>query len=159
MSTGIYPSQGAACGGVKEALHDVSVAALAAADKTEVQAAFGYPWPIEYDDIVAVTAVRSSPQEATIGRLRVRRLDVFVDVEIDAYRQTASDREVHDIAYGLLDIFDQAVRADPTLGGAALWCFSDDLVSDGATDNEETGEGRLCAIRATYKAVVEIRGS
>lgn len=157
MSTGIYRSIGTAGAGVKVALHDVSVAALAAAGKAEVQAAFGYPWPIEFDDIVAVTAVRAAPQEGTVSPTRQRHQDIYVDVEVDSWRQTASDREVHDIAYGLLDIFDQAVRADPTLGGAALWCFSDDLVSDGATDNEETGEGRLCAIRATYRARVMVR--
>jgi hypothetical protein len=157
MSTGIHRSLGDAVTAVKTGLHNTSVAALAAADKPDVQAAFGYPWPIEYDDIIAVTAVRAAPQDGTVGPTRKREQDIYVDVEIDAYRQTASDREVHDIAYGLLDIFDRAVRADPTLAGAALWCFSDDLVSDGATDNEETGEGRLCAIRATYKARVMVR--
>lgn len=156
-NTGIYRSIGAACDGVKVALHEASVAAMTAAGKTEVETAFGYPWPIEHDDIVAVTAVRAAPQEGTVSQTRQRHQDIYVDVEIDAYRQTASDREVHDIAYGLLDILDQAVRADPTLGGGALWCFSDDLVSDGATDNEATGEGRLCAIRATFRARVMVR--
>lgn len=157
MSVGIYQSLGAACDGVKTALHEISAAALEAADKKDVQAAFGYPWPIEYDDIVAVTQVRAAPQEGTVSETRRRHQDIYVDVEIDSWRATASDREVHDIAYGLLDIFDKAVRADPTLGGKAMWCFSDDLVSDGATDNEQTGEGRLCAIRATYRARIMVR--
>ncbi|GAA4707425.1 hypothetical protein APR04_003800 [Promicromonospora umidemergens] len=157
MSTGIHRSLGEAATAVKTGLHNVSVSALAAAARTDVQAAFGYPWPIEHDDTIAVTAVRAAPQDGTVSSTRQRQQDIYVDVEIDSYRQTASDREVHDIAYGVLDIFDRAVRADPTLGGAALWCFSDDLVSDGATEDEETGEGRICAIRATYKARVMVR--
>jgi hypothetical protein len=152
----MYPSIGLAVSGVKVALYDFAVTALAVVEP-QVQVAFGYAWPIERDDTVAVVGVRADPQEATVSPNRVRRQDVFVDVDISCYRVTDSDREVHDIAYGLLDLLDKAMRVDPTLAGAALWCFSDTLASDGATPEEQTADGREHLIRVTYRAHVEIR--
>ncbi|MGN7703514.1 hypothetical protein [Cellulosimicrobium sp. 22601] len=156
MTTGVgmYPSLGAATSSVKHALHDQIAAALAAADETEVDVRFGFLWPTEWFDSVAVTAVRATPDEGTVSPQRTRHLTVYVDVSIVSFRVTADDAEPHDRAYGLLGVIDAHLREDPTMAGAALWCFSDELTSDGATDEVEAEVGRLCEIAVTYAARV-----
>lgn len=151
---GQHASVGAATAAVKAAVLAVASTALAAAGETEVDVNMGFVWPAQWLDAVAVTGVRTSPEEGTLGPRRRREITVYQDVHIDVFRATSDEREVHERAYALLDVIDQAVRADPTLGGAALWCFSDELTSDGATDDEDLGEGRICEIAVTFAAKV-----
>ncbi|WP_066586301.1 S8/S53 family peptidase [Cellulomonas timonensis] len=150
--TGTHKTAGAGVNAVKTALHTRIVAALAAAGEDEVDAAFGFRWPAQWDDTIAVTAVRATPQEDTLGPQRRRQVDVQVDVNIVSYRVTDDEKVTHDRAFGLLDVVDQAMRAEPTLGGVALWCFCGEVQSDGATAEDDAGEGRVTEIAATYEA-------
>lgn len=151
---GQHDSIGAATGAVKQAMLTVATTAMEAAEQTEVDVRMGFVWPAQWDDAVAVTGVRGTPDEGTVGERRRRHYTIYQDVDIAAWRGTDSEQEVHDRAYELLGILDQAVRADPTMGGVALWCFSDELLSDGATTQDEAGEGRVCEIAVTYAARV-----
>jgi len=155
---GQYASVGDATAAVKKAVHTVAASALAAAGEDEVDVRLGFVWPAQWDDTVAVTAVRTAPRDGTVSPTRRRQMDVFQDVSIVAFRVTDDEGLVHDRAYHLLDVIDQAMRHDPTLGGAALWCFSDELTSDGATDETDAGEGRLCEIAVTFAARVIVTG-
>ncbi|MFD6093653.1 hypothetical protein ACFWGN_16165 [Oerskovia sp. NPDC060338] len=151
----MYRSIGAASSRVKAALHEQITAALAAADETEVDIAFGFRWPAQYPDEVAVTAVRATDVgEGTVSPERRRQVLVSVDVSIVSFRVTDDERVPHERAYGLLDVIDAHLREGPTLGGAALWCMSDDLASDGATHEEESEEGRICEVSVTFAARV-----
>jgi len=151
---GQHASVGAATAAVKAAILARAASALADAGETEVDVNMGFVWPAQWLDAVAVTGVRTSPEEGTLGTRRRREMTVFQDVHIDVFRHTSDEREVHERAYQLLDVIDRAVRAEPTLDGAALWCFSDELTSDGATDEDEAGEGRICEIAVTFAAKV-----
>lgn len=150
--TGMYPNIGAATAAVKTALYQQIVAALAA--ETDVDVAFGFRWPAQHPDLVSVSGVRTDSGETTTSPQRRRQLTVSIDVNIVAFRVTDDEKVVHARAYGLLGQIDAHLREDPTLGGAALWCFSGDLASDGATSEEESGTGRVCEIAATYEASV-----
>ncbi len=154
IGVGMYPSLGAATSSVKHALHDQIAAALAAAGEDEVDVAFGFVWPAQWPDAVSVNAVRATPGEGTTSPQRRREITVYVDVSIVSFRVTADDAVPHDRAYGLLGLIDAHLREDPTMAGAALWCFSDELTSDGETDETDAGEGRLCEIAVTYAARV-----
>lgn len=156
MTTGVgmYRSVGAASSRVKTALFEQITTALAA-DVVGVDIAFGFRWPAQYPDEVAVTAVRATDVgEGTVSPERRRQVEVSVDVSIVSFRVTDDERVPHDRAYGLLDVIDAHLREDPTLDGAALWCLSDDLASDGATHEEEAQEGRICEVSVTFAARV-----
>ena len=145
-----YPSVGAAVTAVKRTILNVATAALAAEDETEVDIAMGFVWPAQWPDAVAVTAVREAPTDGTIGMQRRQHVDIRQDVAITVQRVTDDEGEVHDRAYQLLDIIDGAIRTDPTLGGAVLWCYSDEVASDGITDESDAGWGRICALSVTF---------
>jgi hypothetical protein len=151
---GQHASVGAATGLLKTAMLARAAAAITAANEAEVDVRMGFVWPAQWDDAVAVTGVRTTPDEGALGERRRRHQTVYVDLDITVFRVTDSEQEVHDRAYHLLDVIDQAVRAEPTLDGAALWCFSDELLSDGATAETDAGEGRVCEIAVTYAARV-----
>lgn len=158
---GQYPSQGEAASAVKTAMHAVALATLnptpAVLDPVP-HVAFGYPSSLDFDDIVAVTEVRVQPASSdVVSPTRRRELDVYVDLMVSAWRVTNEDQDVHHVAYRLLDLVDTAYRTDTTLGGAVLWCFSDDLQSSGTTPEEMTGDGRFHEITATYRSRVIIR--
>lgn len=156
MSAGVgrYLDVGSACQAIKHALFGAVSEALAAAGHTEVDVLFGFAWPAQWYDMVAVTAVRAAPDEGTLGPQRARQMTIFQDLSVVSFRTTDDERVPHDIAYGLLGVIDAHLREDPTMGEAALWCFSQDLTSDGATSDDEAGEGRLCEIAVTYAARV-----
>lgn len=150
MSGSFYPSVGAAVSTVKSTILNVATTALAAAGETEVDVAMGFVWPAQWPDAVAVTGVRESPTDGTIGMQRRQHVDIRQDVAITVQRVTGDEAEVHDRAYELLDIIDGAIRTDPTLGGAVLWCYADDVASDGITDESDAGWGRICALSVTF---------
>lgn len=154
--TGIHASSGAAALAVKGAIHAAIGAALDAADEHEVSLAYGYLWPAQWDDQVAVTAVRIVPQEGTTGPRQRRHMTVQQDVNITAFRVTADEQETHARAFGLLALVDQGVRADATLAGTALWCVLGEVQSDGATLEEDAGAGRVTEIAATFEARVVV---
>jgi hypothetical protein len=156
MSSSFYPSAGGAVATVKNTILAVTAAALAAAGESEVDVAMGFVWPAQWPDAVAVTAVRETPTDGTVGMQRRQHVDIRQDVAITVQRVTGDEQEVHDRAYALLDIIDGAVRADPTLGGAVLWCYSDDVASDGITDESDAGWGRICALSVTFVSRVMI---
>lgn len=150
--TGFYTSVGAAVKAVKDTILDVTTTALAAAGETQVDAAMGFIWPPQWPDSVAVLGVRESPADGTIGMQRRQHVDIRQDVAITVQRQGASEQEVHDRAYALLDLIDSAIRTDATLGGVVLWCYSDEVASDGITDESDAGWGRICALSVVFTA-------
>lgn len=156
MTTGVglHASTGAAALAVKNALHDLIATALAAADEVEVDLAYGFRWPARWNDHIAVTAVRADPGEGALGRQRRRDLTVSVDVNLVSWAPTKDEQVTHLRAFGLLDVIDRALRAGPTLDGAALWCHLGEVNSAGATDEDDSGYGRVTEIAATFDARV-----
>lgn len=147
-----YESVGAAVNAVKTTIFTTAEAALTDAGEDQVDVSFGFVWPGQWLDTVAVMAVRESPTDGTIGMQRRQHVDIRQDVAITVARQSNDEREVHDRAYALLDIIDRKIRTDATLGGAVLWCYSEDVASDGITDESDAGWGRICALSVTYIA-------
>lgn len=156
MSSSFYPSSGAAVDAVKRKILAVAAAAMVAAAETEVDVAMGFVWPAQWQDAVAVTGVRASPADGTIGMQRRQHFDIRQDVAITVQRSTGSEDEVHDRAYALLDIIDSAIRSDATLDGTVLWCYADEVASDGITDESDAGWGRICALSVTFVSRVMI---
>ena len=150
--TSMYQSVGAAVDAVKTTILAAARTAIADADEREVDVSMGYVWPAQWFDAVAVTAVRESPTDGTIGMQRRQHVDIRQDVAITTFRVTGDEQEVHDRAYSLLDIIDSAIRTDPTLGGAVLWCYADEVASDGITAEMDIGWGRICALSVTFVA-------
>lgn len=153
--TGLWPSTGQAANGVKTALYGAITAALAA-DEEGVTVAFGYPLNPAHLDVVAVTAVRVVPQDDRVSPTRRREAQVDVDVLIASWRVTADEQVTHARAFGLLDAIDQHLLEDPTVDGAALWCLCSSVESDGATTEDDAGQGRLTEVAATFQATVMI---
>jgi hypothetical protein len=147
-----YESVGAAVAAVKETILATATAALAEAGETEVDVTMGFVWPAQWFDAVAVTAVQESPNDGTIGMQRRQHVNVRQDVAITVFRVTDDEQVVHDRAYALLDIIDKKIRTDATLGGTVLWCYSDNVASDGITAEDEAGWGRICALSVTFLA-------
>lgn len=154
MSGGLHPSIGAATSAVKSALLDRIQAALAAAQETQVDVRMGFLWPSRWPDQIAITATRTVSEDATVGLQRRQHKTVMQDVSISSFRTTDDQEVPMQRAYALLDVIDKAIRDEPTLGGAALWCFSDDLASDGVTLPEDVADGRVDEIVVTYAARV-----
>lgn len=175
--TGIHRSTGAAALAVKNALHDVAVAAIDALEvarltaeleaageavdvdqlEREVDVSYGYRWPAHWPDAVAVTAVQVVAEEGTVGPRQRREMTVRQDFNITSWRVTDDEKVTHRRAFDLLAVIDARVREiDPTLAGAALWCRLGDVQSDGATTEDDAGEGRFTEIAATFEARVLI---
>jgi len=152
MNGGWYTSVGQAVDAVKKKIYDVARTALAEAGEDEVDVSMGYIWPAQWFDAVAVTAVRETPTDGTIGMQRRQHVDIRQDVAITTFRVTADEGEVHDRAYKILDIIDTVIRTDATLDGTVLWCYADDVASDGITAESEAGWGRICALSVTFTA-------
>ena len=81
-------------------------------------------------------------------------MTVYQDLSVLSFRVTGDEQIVHDRAYAVLGSIDAHLRANPTLDGAVLWVLSDDVNSDGATSEEDAGQGRVCEIAATYAAQI-----
>lgn len=176
MSTrgvGVYPSSGAAALAVKAAAYELAVAAITAAETErisaevtagerdpddgsalEVDVSYGYRWPAQWADAVALTAVRVIPLEGTTGPRQRRHMTVQLDMSCTSFRVTHDEQETHDRAFGLLAVVDEAVRADPTLGGAVLWLVLGEVQSDGATVEDDAGDGRITEVVVTFEARV-----
>ena len=156
MTTGVglHASMGNAALAVKDAVYAQIKTALADAGEVEVDLSYGFRWPARWDDLVAVTAVRADPGEGALGRQRRREITVSVDVNLIAWAPTDDEQVTHARAFGLLDVIDRSFRAEPTLGGAALWCLLGEVTSDGATDDDDAGHGRITEIAATFDARV-----
>ncbi|WP_309129477.1 hypothetical protein [Microbacterium sp.] len=154
MSSTVYPSMGAAAATVKRKILDTAKAALA--EETEVDVGMGFMWPPQWQDSVSVMGVRVSPSDGTIGMQRRQHVDIRQDVAITVQRVTDDEGEVHDRAYELLDKIDSAIRTDATLGGTVLWCYADEVASDGITDESNAGWGRICALSVTFVSRVMI---
>jgi hypothetical protein len=149
---GLHPSTGAAALAVKDGLYECIVDGLAAEDRVDV--GYGFVWPAQFEDEVAVTAVRVMPGEGSLGPRQRRKVLVQVDVNLVSFRTTSDEQVTHRRAFELLALVDAAVRRDPTLGGAALWCVQGEITSDGATAEDDAGTGRVTEIAATFESQV-----
>lgn len=153
--TGMHPSAATGALAVKDALHAAITGALQAASEHDVDVSYGYRWPAQHLDAVAVTALRASPLAGTLSPQRRRQVSVQVDVNVTAARPIADERVTHQRAFALLAVIDEAVRAEPTLAGAALWCLLGEAQSDGATVQDDDVEwGRVTEIAATFEAQI-----
>lgn len=150
--TGLHASSGAAALAVKDGLYERIVEGLAGED--EVDVGYGFVWPARWSDEVAVTAVRVVPGEGTVGPRQRRKMLVQVDVNLISFRVTDDEQVTHRRAFELLALVDTAVRRDPTLGGAALWCIQGEVQSDGATAEDDSNAGRVTEIAATFEAQI-----
>lgn len=156
MTGGQHASIGEAMAAVKSALLDRIQDALAAAGETEVDARMGFMWPAQWYDQVALTETQTRSVDETVTLQRRQHKQIMQDVVITSFRVTADQEETMLRAAQLLDIIDRAVRNEPTLGGAAMWCFADDLASDGETDPKDASRGRVDTIVVTFAARVLI---
>lgn len=145
-------------GPLRIAMRDAAVTAI---NDPAVQIEVGYPWPQTAADIVAVGAVRSTQEPATLGTQRSREETLTVDVLVSVFRaggqeveQVASDR-----AYALLGALERHVRiTDTTLGGVVRHCFLTGHEMDSQPFSDDTGMGRTVEIAATFTAAVRITG-
>lgn len=164
-----FTSPAEAASAVKHALHAAIGVALAGQtdpDGEAVDISFGIRWPPVAHEAVAVTAVEwatiQSEEQSQTPR-RTRYDDVSVTVNLFAERpgaDQAKEIEASDRAFELLHLISEHLRegTNTTLGGVAMWCFQTTARSEGATDEDDQGEGwHVIEIAATFVARVLIR--
>lgn len=144
----------------KNAFHAAAVQVMAADPDTQyVQVSFGTPGTFEAEDIIRIGRVNARQDPAALGTRRPREQQLELEVTISCYRGGGADMEqvCSDRAYQLLRMLAEHVHgAETTLGGVVRWCFLTADESDGATDPEDTQNGRTIAIVATFTAAARI---
>lgn len=140
----------------KEALYNAAVTLWA---DTDVQVSYGHPGMSQSDDIVAVMDVRSGQNPATLSTNRTREEELRCTVMVSIYRGGGPEQEkvCTDRAYELLGALENYVRTtDTTLGGVVRHCFLESHESDGSTDPNVLGGGRLIEVSAVFVAANRI---
>lgn len=149
MATGI--SETTAQATARSALIEAAKVALKDED---VDIGRGFRWPIVSRDWVFATETDSDIDTADIGPRRSLDERITLTLSIGSWRP-GGDQEAEDLAFGrafdLLGRIQKYVRTkDITLGGTVLWCVPGSSASDGATTEDEAGQGRLTEIAATF---------
>lgn len=154
------PIKGTASPDYKNAFYAMAARVMAAgADTQNVQVAFGTPGSFQDWEIISVGRVNTRQDPATLGPKRSREQELELEVRISVYRGGGADQEqvCSDRAYYLLRMLaDEVHHTDTTLGGVVRWCFLTADESDGATDPEQTANGRTIGIVATFTAAARI---
>lgn len=156
MSHGI--SSASAQSDAKHALHAAIETALA---DEKVDVCFGLRTVFTEFDWVEVNGTRSQIDPRNIGPKRQQDETISLDVTVGSWR-AGGDEEAEilasDAAFGLLSkIQDHIRRNDITLGDTVLWCVPGDSESDGATTEDDSGQGRVIVIAATFVCQHRIR--
>ena len=132
------------------------------ADESKLAVSFGFPGGNgDREDSMEFMDIRTQQEPATQSTNRSRDEEIFVTVNISAYRagEAGDDLIPTQAAFGYLRTLEQHIRKnDPTLGGFANWCFLDNLDSLSATEPDLVSQGRLVFITAQFKARVRITG-
>lgn len=156
MTTGISPYT--AAHEAKIALTEACRTALA---DLPVDVNFGFQWPLKHDDWVASTVIDTDVSEITVGPRRNQQETITLHLSIGAFRHGQTEQaeiDASEAAFGYLQkITHQVVDVDPTLGGVVLWVLPSDLHTDGATSEDDAGQGRLIEIDAAFKCAHRIR--
>lgn len=149
MATGI--SETTAQATARAALIEAAKSAL---DGEAVDIGRGFRWPIINRDWVFATETDSDIDPATIGPRRTLDEQITLTVSIGSWRpggNQAAEDAAFDRAFDLLGRIQNHVRKnDITLGGTVLWCVPGSSTSAGATTEDESGDGRLTEIVATF---------
>lgn len=149
MTTGI--SETTAQAAARAALIEAAKVAL---DGEDVDIGRGFRWPIVSNDWVFATETESDIEPATIGPRRMLDETITLHVSIGSWRpggdQDAEDA-AFDRAFDLLGRIQEYIRTtDITLGGTVLWCLPGSSTAAGATAEDDSGEGRVTEIAATF---------
>jgi hypothetical protein len=145
--------------GAKKRLFDDAVALFG---QEKVQVSFGHPGRNrQFDDIVALTGIRTEQDAAGMGPGRSRREHLYLTVMVSCWRAGVDDDLAPtEAVYSYANRLEQYVRTtDPTLGGLALWCFLDEHTSDGLTDRQMLAKGRLIEGAFIFHALATITGA
>jgi hypothetical protein len=121
----------------------------------------GFRWPFVENDWFALTDVDSQIDTATIGPRAQLKERITISVSLGSWlpgNEPDTEVAVFDRAFALLMKVQEQVRLETTLGGAVLWCQPASAVSAGATTNDDSGEGRLVEIAATFVCEHRIKG-
>jgi hypothetical protein len=132
----------------------IAAATIALADESDVDIGRGFRWPIVSRDWVFATETESSIDTANIAPRRTLNEQVTLHLSIGSWRP-GGDQEAEDAAFNqafsLLGRIQEHVRTnDITLGGTVLWCVPGSSSSAGATTSDESGDGRITEIAATF---------
>jgi hypothetical protein len=123
----------------------------------------GLPAFANAQDVVAVGAVTSSQEIATLSRTQ-RSREETLSCEVIFYSFRAGDEAMEEVvearAYEMLDELAQYVRVtDTTLGGVVRECFLTDMAADAATDPQVLAKGRMHVLTATFTAQYRVQGA
>ncbi|MCI1211010.1 MAG: hypothetical protein LKF93_04115 [Bifidobacterium tibiigranuli] len=156
MSTGISAHTAA-----HEAKMALAEACRTALSGLPVDVNFGFQWPLVHDDWVSATTIDTSVTDVTVGPRRNQEEIITLHLSVGAFRHGQDEQAEITASAAAFDylqrISDYVTDADPTLGGTVLWIIPSDLHTDGATTQDDAGQGRLIEIDASFKAMHRIR--
>lgn len=138
----------------EEARSALIEAVKVALDGEQVDIGRGFRWPIVNYDWVFATETDSDIDTATIGPRRTLDEKITLTLSVGSWRP-GGDQEAEDTAFArafdLLKRIQLHIRKnDITLGGTVLWCVPGSSTAAGATTENESGDGRLTEIIATF---------
>lgn len=152
-------SQSAAVRAARHALYNAIKTALE--DEQEVDIVFSFRHPFVYDDWFMLTELSTDMPEKIISPRRQQDEEITFHASVGSFRpghDEATDVEVFDRAFELLaKVQDHIRKNDPTLNGTVLWCVPSGVASDAATAEQDSVEGRLVEIDATFTCAHRIR--
>lgn len=125
-----------------------------ASDSEGVDIGRGFRWPLVERDWLFATETESVIDPKDIGPRRQLTEQITLHLTIGSWRP-GDDQDAEDAAFnrafGLLQTLQNYVRKiDITLGGTVLWCIPGSSSSAGATTSDESGDGRITEIAATF---------
>lgn len=125
----------------------------------DVLVSFGHPGLQVSDDMILFLDVTSSQDTATISTNRTREETLTLQVFVSSYAAGELDNDLVPTArvYELLGALEDYVRStDTSLGGTVRHCFLTEHTSQGSTDPQVLGGGRMVDCVATFTAQVRI---
>jgi hypothetical protein len=153
VATGI--SETTAQDTARDALMQAVADAFADADETNnVDAGSGFRWPIVNQDWFFATETESVIDPADIGPRRTQTETITLHASVGSWRpgsDEATELAAFHRAFDLLKLVQNWIRKnDITLGGTVLWCLPGSSQSAGETSSNESGDGRITEIAATF---------
>lgn len=147
----------------RKAIFDRCVLLYAADTNPYTLVVRGLPAFANAQDVVAVGAVTSNQEFATLSRTQRSREETLT-CQVDFYSFRPGDEAMEEVvearAYEMLDELAQYVRqTDTTLGGVVRHCFLTDVAADAATDPQVLAKGRMHVLSATFTAQYRVQGA
>ena len=146
----------------RKALFDACVTLFAADVDPYTLVVRGLPSFANAQDVVAVAAVTTSQEIATMSTRRAREETLTCQIDFYSFRPGGVEMEevVEGRAWAMLDAVAAYVRVtDTELGGVVRYCFLTDAASDAATDPDVLAKGRMHVVSATFTAVNRVRSA